>query len=118
MNGRLGPVEMECDAPPYAVVEACAYLGSRRPLDVRWRPARELTGPTAPAARGWAGASGRPCWAGAGAWPAARACRLWAATSSPCAGDGGRVPPGPVPALRDDVPGGRLTTAPPGESGG
>jgi hypothetical protein len=42
MSTRLGPVEIECDAPPYAVVEACAYLGFRRPLDVRWRPAREL----------------------------------------------------------------------------
>jgi hypothetical protein len=43
MNSRLGPVEIECDAPPYAVVQACAYLGFHRPLDVRWRHARELT---------------------------------------------------------------------------
>ena len=42
MTCRLGPVEIECDAPPYAVVEACACLGLRRPLDVRWRLAREL----------------------------------------------------------------------------
>jgi hypothetical protein len=41
MNSRLGPVEIECDAPPYAVVQACAYLGLHRPLDVRWRHARE-----------------------------------------------------------------------------
>ena len=53
MNGHLGPVEVECDAPPYAVVQACAYLGFDRPLDVRWRPARELT-----PAGGWAAASG------------------------------------------------------------
>jgi hypothetical protein len=43
MNSHLGPVEIECDAPPYGVVQACAYLGLQRPLDVRWRPARELS---------------------------------------------------------------------------
>lgn len=41
MNSHLGPVEIECDAPPYAVVQACTVLGFRQPLDVRWRPARE-----------------------------------------------------------------------------
>ena len=30
MNSHLGPVEIECDAPPYAVVQACAYLGCSR----------------------------------------------------------------------------------------
>ena len=44
MNSHPGPVEIECDAPPYAVVQACACLGFRNPLDVRWRHARELAG--------------------------------------------------------------------------
>jgi hypothetical protein len=60
MNSRLGPVEIECDAPPYAVVEACAYLGFRRPLDVRWRPAREQS-------------AGRSTWGHVFGW------RLWKA---------------------------------------
>ena len=44
MNSHPGLVEIECDAPPYAVVQACACLGFRNPLDVRWRHARELAG--------------------------------------------------------------------------
>lgn len=52
MSARLGPVEIECDAPPYAVVQACGCLGFRRPLDVRWRHARELTTCRPPGARG------------------------------------------------------------------
>ena len=43
MNSRLGPVEIDCDAPPYPVVRSCTCLGFHQPLDVRWRPARELS---------------------------------------------------------------------------
>jgi hypothetical protein len=32
-----GPIEIDCDAPPYPIVRACAKLGFRSPLDVRWR---------------------------------------------------------------------------------
>ena len=52
MSSRLGPVEIECDAPPYAVVQACAYLGFHRPLDVRWGPAGELRAGSRPAVEG------------------------------------------------------------------
>ena len=71
MNGHLGPVEVECDAPPYAVVQACAYLGFDRPLDVRWRPARELTPGGRPAGRGL----GRRLWNRGGSRPLASAAR-------------------------------------------
>jgi len=36
MSGELGPIEIMCDAPTYAVVEACAGLGFSAPSDVRW----------------------------------------------------------------------------------
>ncbi|HKI30593.1 MAG TPA: hypothetical protein VKA46_01780 [Gemmataceae bacterium] len=37
MSTRLGPILIDCDAPPYAIVQACERLGLRSPLDVRWR---------------------------------------------------------------------------------
>lgn len=36
MFNRLGPLEIRCDAPPYAVVRACKTRGFRSPGDVRW----------------------------------------------------------------------------------
>lgn len=35
---RLGPIHVECDAPPYLIVKACAdvRVGLVRPEDVRW----------------------------------------------------------------------------------
>jgi hypothetical protein len=33
---NLGPMDIECDAPPYSVVKACKGLGFQLPLDVRW----------------------------------------------------------------------------------
>ncbi len=36
MFSHLGPIDFDCDAPPYAVVAACAGLGFQSPLDVRW----------------------------------------------------------------------------------
>jgi hypothetical protein len=36
MSNRLGPIEIQCDAPPYGIVRACRRLGVRAPEDVRW----------------------------------------------------------------------------------
>ncbi len=36
MSEQLGPMDVNCDAPPYHVVEACEGLGFHAPLDVRW----------------------------------------------------------------------------------
>jgi hypothetical protein len=36
MTTHLGLLEIDCDAPPDAVVEACQRFGFRSPLDVRW----------------------------------------------------------------------------------
>jgi hypothetical protein len=37
MSSRLGPLEIECDAPSYSIVCACRELGLESPEDVRWR---------------------------------------------------------------------------------
>ena len=36
MSSQLGPRDTDCDAPPYAVVRACEWVGFQAPLDVRW----------------------------------------------------------------------------------
>jgi hypothetical protein len=36
MSEELGPIDIQCDAPPYPVVRACQRLGFRTPQDVRW----------------------------------------------------------------------------------
>lgn len=36
MSNHLGPLQVECDAPPYAIVRACRKLGMNEPEDVRW----------------------------------------------------------------------------------
>jgi hypothetical protein len=36
MPNRLGPLEVNCDAPPYNIVRACHMIGFRSPEDVRW----------------------------------------------------------------------------------
>lgn len=36
MNKHLGPIEVRCDAPPYAIVRGCRQIGVRSPEDVRW----------------------------------------------------------------------------------
>jgi hypothetical protein len=36
MLSRLSAMPMDCDAPSYPIVAACAKLGFRAPLDVRW----------------------------------------------------------------------------------
>jgi hypothetical protein len=36
MSHQLGPLDVECDAPCYAVVSACWQIGLTSPADVRW----------------------------------------------------------------------------------
>lgn len=36
MAEQVGPMEVCCDAPPYAIVRACREVGFRTPEDVRW----------------------------------------------------------------------------------
>jgi hypothetical protein len=36
MSKRLGPLELDCDSPPYTVVKACRRVDLRDPEDVRW----------------------------------------------------------------------------------
>jgi hypothetical protein len=36
MAHRLGPIDFDCDAPPYGIVRACRRLGVQCPEDVRW----------------------------------------------------------------------------------
>ena len=46
MANPLGPIEIDCDAPPYAIVRACQRIGIRTPEDVRWaRLSHFLTSP-------------------------------------------------------------------------
>jgi len=44
MFNSLGPIDIECDAPLYSVVEACGNLGFLSPLDVRWCRKNHLLG--------------------------------------------------------------------------
>jgi hypothetical protein len=36
MPEQLGPLEIDCDAPPYTIVQASAQVGIMAPEDVRW----------------------------------------------------------------------------------
>jgi hypothetical protein len=36
MSQRLGPIDVLCDAPSYAIVQACATIGIKTPEDIRW----------------------------------------------------------------------------------
>ena len=36
MPDQVGPIGINCDAPSYGIVRACAELGYETPLDVRW----------------------------------------------------------------------------------
>jgi hypothetical protein len=36
MAAGLGPIEIQCDAPPYSIIQACQWVGIERPEDVRW----------------------------------------------------------------------------------
>jgi hypothetical protein len=58
MSSSLGPIDMECDAPPYPIVRECRSLGMRDPEDVRW--CRLVRSP--PGAAGWCGLFTVPSW--------------------------------------------------------
>jgi hypothetical protein len=36
MANKLGPIGINCDSPPYSVVQACRRIGIESPEDVRW----------------------------------------------------------------------------------
>jgi hypothetical protein len=36
MASKLGPIEVYCDSPAYAIVRGCHQIGMRTPEDVRW----------------------------------------------------------------------------------
>jgi hypothetical protein len=36
MSEQYGPIEINCDAPPYAIVKAGQRIGLKDPEDVRW----------------------------------------------------------------------------------
>jgi hypothetical protein len=52
----LRPIQIECDAPPYEIVQASGQVGIRSPEDVRWcrRPS-----PARNTAAGWRAVTGR-----------------------------------------------------------
>jgi hypothetical protein len=47
MPNRLGPLEVNCDAPPYNIVRACQMIGLRSPEDVRWSRLSQFVGASA-----------------------------------------------------------------------
>lgn len=76
MSNQLGPIDLDCDAPPYPIVHACERLGFESPLDVRWcclshcpAPDQDLLYAIAPwkwfAKKGWQGRDGNSCFCGA-----------------------------------------------------
>jgi len=42
MPARGEPLDLNCDAPPYRVVQACRAIGLKSPEDVRWLEAGGL----------------------------------------------------------------------------
>ncbi len=36
MTQKLGPLEVQCEAPPYNIVKGCHLIGIESPEDVRW----------------------------------------------------------------------------------
>ena len=36
MAGSLDPLEIDCDSPPYSIVQACRMVGVQKPEDVPW----------------------------------------------------------------------------------
>jgi len=58
MSSRLGPIDVDCDAPNYPIVKACERLGMYCPEDVRWsRMSHYLS-----AFVGWKGLFNRHTW--------------------------------------------------------
>ncbi len=60
MSEQLGPLDVDCDAPPYAVVAACEGLGFQAPLDVRWCRTSHSQADRASKLLGWFHGKGRP----------------------------------------------------------
>jgi hypothetical protein len=48
---KLGPIDIQCDAPSYKVVQACRRIGFEQPEDVRWCRLSEFVHPS----QGWKG---------------------------------------------------------------
>jgi hypothetical protein len=44
MLKRLGPIDVNCDAPSYMIVQACRQLAMQSPEDVRWCRMRHFLG--------------------------------------------------------------------------
>jgi hypothetical protein len=42
MAERLGPIKIDCDAPPYAIVRGCHKIGLSNPEDVGWHRFRNF----------------------------------------------------------------------------
>lgn len=72
MSSALHPIEVRCDAPPYAIVQACRRLGCRSPEDVLWLRVRNFVAPKGEE-RGFLAALWRALWR----WniPPQRACK-------------------------------------------
>jgi hypothetical protein len=51
MLKRLGPIDVDCDAPSYMIVQACRQLVMQSPEDVRWCRMRHFLGVMA--GKGW-----------------------------------------------------------------
>jgi hypothetical protein len=49
MPRQLGPIRVDCDAPPYCVVEASTKVGIESPADVPWYRLSHLTKGPGPA---------------------------------------------------------------------
>lgn len=58
MSDNLGLLELECDAPPYAIVRACRKIGLQSPEDVRW----SRKGRHAKRSHGWISFLASPIW--------------------------------------------------------
>jgi hypothetical protein len=58
MSDHLGLLELDCDAPPYAIVRACRKVGLQSPEDVRWR----RKGRHAGRSHGWISFLASPIW--------------------------------------------------------
>lgn len=42
MSKLIGPIEVNCDAPDYVIVQACRQVGLQAPEDVCWRRIRNF----------------------------------------------------------------------------
>lgn len=69
---KLGPLEFQCDAPSYKVVQACRRIGFYAPEDVRWCKLSEFSH----ASPGWKGLFHSETWKRllSGGHPSERTC--------------------------------------------